>query len=189
MQFAPTPLKDAYLIDLDLLGDERGFFARLFCADEFAKHGLNPNFIQANNSLSKQKGTLRGLHYQLHPKAETKLVRCIKGSLYDVIVDLRQDSQTFGESFGAVLSAENRSMMYVPKGFAHGFLTLEDNTEVLYMVSEPYSKELERGIRWNDPCFNIEWPSVPLVISERDKSHPDFDPNYHLNATTAGNRR
>lgn len=181
MIYHKTPLKDAYLIDLDLRGDERGFFSRLFCSEEFSKHGLDKNFLQANNSYSKQKGTLRGLHYQLSPKAETKLVRCIRGSFYDVILDLRPDSPTFGKSFGEVLSAENRRMMYVPKGFAHGFLTLEEDSEVLYMVSESYSKELERGIRWNDPAFNVEWPFQPSVISEKDSSHPEFDPAYHLN--------
>lgn len=180
MQFNPTPLKGAFTIDLQKKEDERGFFARLFCTDEFAKHGLDSGFVQANNSLSKDQGTLRGLHYQIPPAAETKLVRCIQGSLFDVILDLRQDSPTFGQSFGTVLSQANKTMMYVPKGFAHGFLTLEPNSEVIYMVSTPYSKEQERGIRWNDPRFNIVWPAVPQVISERDAVHPDFDPAKHL---------
>lgn len=180
MIFHQTPLKDAYVIDLEKKGDERGFFARLFCAEEFSKHGLEPQFIQANNSFSVEKGTLRGLHYQLSPDAETKLVRCIRGSFYDVILDLRPDSPTFGQSFGAVLSSENRQMMYVPKGFAHGFLTLEPNSEVLYLVSAVYSKNNERGIRWNDPRFEIEWPDSPKVISERDANHPDFKPDIHL---------
>lgn len=174
MIITPAPLKGAFLIDLEKRSDERGFFARLFCAEEFAKHGLDTRFVQANNSASVHKGTLRGMHYQLSPKAETKLVRCIKGSLYDVILDLREDSETFGKSFGAVLSADNRRMMYVPKGFAHGFLTLEDDSEVLYLVSEFYSKELERGVRWNDPSFNIRWPEPPVVVSERDNAHPNF---------------
>lgn len=186
MIFNQTPLKDAYLIDLEKREDERGFFARLFCTEEFAKHGLEPSFMQANNSLSKDKGTLRGLHYQLAPKAETKLVRCIKGSFYDVILDLRPDSETFGKSFGAILSEDNRRMMYVPKGFAHGFLTLEPNSEVLYMVSTPYSKELERGIRWNDPHFDIYWPEQPEVISDRDRNQRGFDAEYHLNLTSDG---
>lgn len=189
MRFTATPLKGAYLINLDPRSDERGFFSRLFCSEEFTKHGLEPNFVQANDSQSKHQGTLRGLHYQLPPKAETKLVRCIKGSLYDVILDLRQDSETFGESFGAILSAENRAMMYVPKGFAHGFLTLEEDSEVIYMVSEFYCKELERGIRWDDPCFNIEWPAEPIIISDKDKIHPDFDPAYHLNVAMSGKCR
>lgn len=174
MKYTPTPLEGAFLIDLDKRGDERGFFARMFCMEEFATNGLETSFVQANNSSSVKAGTLRGLHYQLEPMAEVKLVRCVRGSFYDVILDLRLGSATFGKSFGAVLSAENRTMMYVPKGFAHGFLTLENDSEVLYLVSQFYSKDLERGIRWNDPFFNIAWPDVPKVISERDNSHPDF---------------
>ncbi len=182
MRFTSTPLEGAYLIDLEKREDDRGFFARLFCTKEFENNGLESNFIQANNSHSVHQGTLRGLHYQLDPKAETKLVRCIKGSFYDVILDLRPKSKTFGCSYGAVLSASNRTMMYVPKGFAHGFLTLEDDSEVLYLVSESYSKELERGIRWNDPQFSITWPSAPQIVSDRDLSHPDFNSAYHLNS-------
>jgi dTDP-4-dehydrorhamnose 3,5-epimerase len=174
MLFKETPLHGSYLIELEKRSDERGFFARLFCAQEFAAQGLEHRFLQANNSLSLQKGTLRGLHYQLEPMAETKLVRCLSGALYDVILDLRPQSPTFGRHFGATLSAENRLMMYVPRGFAHGFLSLEDNTEILYFVSQYYSKELERGIRWDDPRFQIAWPEPPLLISERDRSHPDF---------------
>lgn len=180
MIFNSTPLKDAYLIELEKREDERGFFARLFCTDEFSKHQLEHAFVQANNSLSKEKGTLRGMHYQLEPKAETKLVRCVKGSFYDVILDLRPESDTFGKSFGAVLSADNRCMMYVPRGFAHGFLTLERDAEVLYLVSTTYSKELERGVRWDDPYFKIDWPCAPTVISEKDRCLRDFDPFYHL---------
>lgn len=175
MIFNETPLPGSYVIELEKRGDERGFFARLFCVKEFADKGLESTFVQVNNSFSKDKGTLRGLHYQLPPCAETKIVRCIQGSFFDVILDLRENSPTFGKSFGAILSKENRHMMYVPKGFAHGFLTLEPNSEVLYLVSEPYSKELERGIRWNDPHFKIEWPEYPTVISERDQHHPDFE--------------
>ena len=133
-----------------------------------------------NNSLSAQKGTLRGMHYQLPPRAETKLVRCIRGALYDVILDLRRDSVTFGQSFGAELTAENRRMMYVPKGFAHGFLTLEHNTETFYFVDEFYSPEYERGIRYNDPKFNLQWPAAPVVISDKDKNQRDFNPAWHL---------
>lgn len=174
MHLIKTPIKDVYLIDLDKKEDERGFFARLFCVEDFAKLGLEHKFIQMNNSLSLRKGTLRGLHYQLKPKEETKVVRCIRGSLYDVVLDLREDSPTFGKYFGATLSAENRQMMYVPPGCAHGFLTLEDNSEVLYLVSEFYSKEAERAVRWNDPQFTIAWPIAPTVISQRDQEHPDF---------------
>lgn len=180
MLFKETPLAGAYVIDLNKIGDERGFFARLFCQEEFVSHGLENQCMQANNSLSRDRGTLRGLHYQLEPKAETKLVRCIQGAVYDLILDIRPESPTFGKSFGAILTQENRSMMYVPRGFAHGFLTLSENAEVLYLVSESYSKELERGIRWDDPAFHIQWPEPPRVISDRDRAHPDFSVDYHL---------
>ena len=145
-----------------------------------AKAGLVDRFVQINNSLSAQKGTLRGMHYQLAPAAETKVVRCIRGSLYDVILDLRKDSPTFGKSFGAELSAENRRMMYVPKGFGHGFITLADDTEAFYFVDEFYSPSHERGVRWNDPKFAIEWPIAPVVLSEKDANQRDFDPAWHL---------
>lgn len=170
----PTPLNGTYLIDLEKRGDERGFFARTFCSKEFEKYGLESTFVQTNDSLSVEKGTLRGMHYQLPPYEETKLVRCIQGSLYDVVLDLRKDSPTFGQSFGHLLTSENRTMMYVPKGCAHGFLTMEPNTEVLYFVSTPYAPEHERGIRWNDPAFHINWPDTPSVLSERDRIHPNF---------------
>lgn len=181
MIFNPTPLADAFLIDLEKLGDERGFFARAFCDKEFSAQGLNSSFVQVNNSLSADKGTLRGMHYQLAPKAETKLVRCIRGALWDVILDLRPDSPSFGQHFGAELSAENRRMMYVPKGFAHGFITLQDDTEAFYFVDEPYAPDMERGIRWNDPRFAIDWPAEPAVLSDRDREQRDFDPAWHLN--------
>jgi dTDP-4-dehydrorhamnose 3,5-epimerase len=186
MRFTETPLPGAYLIDLDKRTDERGFFARVFSIEEFAEAGLETQFVHMNNSLSIPQGTLRGLHYQLAPKQEVKLLRCIRGSLYDVILDIRPDSPTFGKSFGAELSAENRRMMYVPKGFAHGFLTLTEHAEVVYFVSEVYSPKLERGIRWDDPQFSVKWPAIPQVISERDLSHPNFDPKYHLNMTFEG---
>jgi dTDP-4-dehydrorhamnose 3,5-epimerase len=180
MFFNPTPLLGAYLIDLDKKEDERGFFARTFCEHEFSEHNLVSRICQVNNSLSKRKGTLRGMHYQLAPKAETKIVRCTRGALYDVILDLRTDSPTFGKNFGAELTADNRRMMYVPKGFAHGFITLVDDTEALYLVDEFYSPENERGLRYDDPKFQLQWPAEPTVISERDKSHPSFDPIWHL---------
>jgi dTDP-4-dehydrorhamnose 3,5-epimerase len=180
MIFTETPLKGAYVIDLERRGDERGFFARAFCEREFAGQGLVPRFVQANNSLSAQKGTLRGMHYQLAPKAETKLVRCIRGALYDLILDLRPGSATFGQSFGAELTAENRRMMYVPKGFAHGFITLADDTEAFYFVDEFYAPEHERGVRWNDPGFNLRWPIAPIVLSDKDANQRDFDPTWHL---------
>jgi dTDP-4-dehydrorhamnose 3,5-epimerase len=180
MIFTETPLKGAYVIELKKIGDDRGFFARTFCKNEFSGHGLNNEIVQINNSLSADKGTLRGMHYQLPPKAEDKIVRCIKGSLFDAIIDIRPDSETFGKWFGIELSAENRKMLFVPKGFAHGFITLEDNTEAFYLVTEFYGPDYERGIRWNDPKFNIDWPIDPIIISDKDQNHPDFDPDYHL---------
>jgi dTDP-4-dehydrorhamnose 3,5-epimerase len=180
MKFTPAPLSGAFLVDLEKRGDDRGFFARAFCEREFSAQGLAPTFVQVNNSLSAFRGTLRGLHYQLAPKAETKLVRCIRGSLWDVIIDLREGSPTFGHSFAAELSAENRLMMYVPKGFAHGFITLEDYTEAFYFADEFYAPAHERGIRWNDPRFAIEWPMAPEVISDKDRDQRDFDPEWHL---------
>lgn len=180
MLFNKTPLDGAYLIELDKKSDERGFFARFFCTKEFTKHGLEAQFVQINNSMSKNRGTLRGIHYQLAPMAETKLVRCLSGALYDVIVDLRKDSKTFLNWYGAELTAENRRMMYVPKGFGHAFLTLEENTEALYLVSQFYSPENERGLRFNDPRINIAWPFTPTTISEKDLKHPDFNLNYHV---------
>lgn len=181
MDFTETPLKGAYLIDLNRLGDERGFFARTFCTREFADVGLVTQFVQVNNSLSALQGTLRGMHYQLAPHAETKIVRCIRGALYDVIVDLRPESATFKQHFGVELTAENRQMLYVPKGFAHGFVTLEDDTEAFYFVDEFYAPDAERGVRWNDPAFAIDWPIEPLEISDKDARHGDFDPAIHLN--------
>jgi dTDP-4-dehydrorhamnose 3,5-epimerase len=180
MIFTETPLRGAYLIDLEKRGDDRGFFARAFCEKEFVAHQLATRFVQVNNSLSARTGTLRGMHYQLAPKAETKLVRCIRGALYDVLLDLRKDSPTFGESFGAELSAANRRMMYVPKGFAHGFITLEDDTEAFYFVDEFYAPEQERGIRWNDRRFDIRWPTAPVVVSDKDAAHRDFDAAWHV---------
>ncbi len=179
MKFIESPLKGAHTVELEKRGDDRGFFARFFCTEEFAAEGLTNSFAQINNSLTGKKGTLRGMHYQLAPSAEVKVVRCISGALFDVILDLRPDSPTFGKWFGETLSAENRLMMYCPKGFAHGFITLEENTEALYLVSDPYAPEFERGIRFNDPKFNIEWPIEPLEISDKDKSWPDFDPEWH----------
>jgi dTDP-4-dehydrorhamnose 3,5-epimerase len=179
MKFTETPLKGAFLIDLEKKGDHRGFFARFFCENEYRAHNLVTHFVQINNSLTATKGTLRGMHYQLEPSGEVKVVRCIRGSLFDMILDLRPDSPTFGKSFGAELNAENRSMMYVPKGFAHGFVTLQDDTEALYLVSSFYAPDLERGIRYNDPRFGINWPIQPVEISDKDKNWPDFDPKYH----------
>lgn len=180
MKFRETMLPGAYVIDLDKKEDERGFFARSFCQKEFGLHGLETNFVQINNSLSAKKGTLRGLHYQLAPMQEVKIVRCIRGKIYDLILDIRQDSKTFGHSFGIELSEENKTMLYIPKGCAHGFMTLEDNSELFYLVSQYYSPELERGIRWDDPEFSIKWPNTPTIISERDLWHKDFSTSHEL---------
>jgi dTDP-4-dehydrorhamnose 3,5-epimerase len=180
MKFHPTPLAGAYTIELEKRGDDRGFFARTFCVNEFGALGLDAKIVQINNSLSRIQGTLRGLHYQLAPKAETKIVRCIRGALFDVILDLRQESPTFGQWFGAELTAENRTMMYVPKGFAHGFITLEPDTEAFYLATEFYGPDRERCVRWNDPKFGIKWPAEPVVISDKDKNTPDFSPATHL---------
>jgi dTDP-4-dehydrorhamnose 3,5-epimerase len=182
MIFTETPLKGVYLIDLEKRGDERGFFARAFCEREFANCGLATRIVQANNSFSTKKGTLRGMHYQLAPKAETKIVRCLRGALFDVALDLREGSPTFGQSFGGELTAENRRTMYVPKGCAHGFITLADNTEAFYLVDEFYAPEYERGIRWDDPRFAIMWPAQAQVVSDKDRAYRDFDPSWHLTA-------
>jgi dTDP-4-dehydrorhamnose 3,5-epimerase len=179
MLFHPAPLRGAFTIDLEKRGDDRGFFARFFCVNEFAQYGLETRFVQANNSLSTKSGTLRGMHYQSVPSAEVKVVRCLRGAVWDVIIDIRPDSPTFGRSFGAELSADNRRMMYVPRGFAHGVLTLTDDSELLYLVSDFYAPEDERGIRWNDPRFDVQWPVEPTEISAKDAAWPDFDASWH----------
>jgi dTDP-4-dehydrorhamnose 3,5-epimerase len=179
MRFNPTPLSGAFTIDLDLKGDARGFFARVFCSKEFADAGLESRFVQCNDSVSAVRGTLRGMHYQLPPAAEVKVVRCIRGALFDVIVDLRPDSETFGRWFGAELSADNRRMMYVPKGFAHGFITLAEDTEALYLVSEFHSPANERGVRYDDPTFGIAWPMEPQQMSPKDREWPTLDAAFH----------
>ena len=180
MRFTELSLPGAFIIDLEKHGDKRGFFARQFCVREFAEHGLPTTFVQANNSLSVHKHTLRGMHYQLPPAAETKLVRCIHGALLDVIIDLRPASPTFRQHVAETLSADNRRMLLVPKGFAHGFMTLADNTEIFYFMDEFHAPSSERGIRWNDPVFNIQWPATPAVISDKDANYPDFSPAWHL---------
>ena len=155
--------------------DERGFFARSFCSEEFAAHGLVGEMSQSSVSFNTKRGTLRGLHFQIEPHAEAKLVRCTAGAIFDVVVDVRNDSATCHAWFGAELTANNRRAMYVPKGFAHGFVTLVDDTEVLYMISVPYAAGFGRGLRWNDPALGIEWPIEPTVISPRDASYPLLD--------------
>jgi dTDP-4-dehydrorhamnose 3,5-epimerase len=176
VHFSATPLSGAFTIELEKKADDRGFFARSFCQDEFRQHGLEQSYVQMNNSFNLRMGTLRGLHYQAPPYAEVKVVRCISGALWDVIADLRTSSPSFGQWFGVELTASNRRMMYVPKGFAHGFITLEDNTEAIYLVSTTYSADAERGVRWDDAFFGIGWPIAPTVISEKDRIRPNFDP-------------
>jgi dTDP-4-dehydrorhamnose 3,5-epimerase len=180
MKFTETPLKGAFVIELEKRGDERGFFARFFCEREYQAHGLNSKIVQINNSFSQFKGTLRGLHYQLAPKAEDKIFRCVRGAIFDAIIDVRPDSPTFLKHFSIELTAENRTMLYIPKGFAHGFMTLADETETFYLVTEFNSPEHERGIRYDDPQFGIRWPMAPTVVSDKDKNLPMFKPETHL---------
>jgi dTDP-4-dehydrorhamnose 3,5-epimerase len=177
MIFTETKLKGAFIIEIEKLEDERGFFGRSWCANEMNEHGLNVNIRQANVSFNKTKGTLRGMHYQGAPHQEAKLVRCSRGSIYDVIIDLRQNSPTFKQWIGIELTQENYKMLYVPEDFAHGFITLEDNCEVSYLMSEYYVPGAGATIRWNDPGFNIKWPMEPVVMSEKDKHQPDFANN------------
>ena len=174
MIFIETKLKGAFVIELERMHDDRGFFARSWCQKEFLAQGLNPRLVQCSVSFSKKKGTLRGMHYQADPYGETKLVRCTRGAIYDAIADLRPDSPTYKQHFTTVLTAQDYKMLYIPAGFAHGFLTLEDNTEVFYQMSEFYQAEFARGFRWNDPTFNIQWPEEVQVISSRDRQYPDF---------------
>jgi dTDP-4-dehydrorhamnose 3,5-epimerase len=180
MIFTPTKLPGAYIIELEPHTDDRGFFARTWCRREFEAHGLNPSLVQCNISFNSKKGTMRGMHWQAKPFEEAKLVRCTTGSIYDVIMDLRPDSLTFKNHFGLQLTAHNRLMLYVPEGFAHGFLTMEDNTEVSYQMSEFFAPDSARGFRWNDPAFGIQWPAEIEVISDRDRSYPNFDVSSEL---------
>ena len=180
MKYTPMKIQDAFVVDLTPIGDSRGFFSRVFCQKEFVDYGLDPRVMQINNSFNAEKGTLRGLHYQLPPFQETKLVRVVRGALWDVIVDLRQDSPTYGQWDAVTLTAEKRNMIMVPRGCAHGIITLEENTEMLYFVSEHYAPKYERGLKWDDPRFNIEWPIEPKIISDKDQVNPCFDPEYHL---------
>ena len=172
--FTETILKGAFVIEPERLEDERGFFARTWCQKEFQEHGLNPRLSQCNISYNKKKGTLRGIHYQIAPFEEAKLIRCTQGAIHDVIIDLRSDSPTFMQYTAVVLTADNHKALYVPEGLAHGFQTLTDATEVLYQMSEFYAPECSRGVRWDDPAFAIDWPDAPRIISERDRSYPDF---------------
>jgi len=175
MIFHRTKLPGVVEVDLKLYRDERGFFARSWCQKEFLTEGLNASTVQCSVSFNQMKGTLRGLHYQAPPFPEAKLVRCTRGAIYDVVLDLRPESPTFREWIGVELNSENRRMLYVPEGCAHGFLTLEEETEVFYQMSEFYHPELARGVRWNDPAFQIAWPGKVEVISQRDRTYSDFE--------------
>jgi dTDP-4-dehydrorhamnose 3,5-epimerase len=174
VKFTPGDIAGSFVIALEPRGDERGGFARSFCAEEFRAAGIEAGIVQINTSWSRDKGTLRGLHYQLDPAPEGKLVRCIRGAVFDVAVDMRPDSPTFMKSFGARLDAESRLMMYSPPGCAHGYLTLTDDAEVIYSVSAAYAPELERGVRWNDPAITIDWPIEPITLSPKDQAWPDL---------------
>ena len=174
MIFNETPLAGAFVIEPERMQDPRGFFARTFDAKEFEAHGLNARTAQTNLSHNPRRGTMRGMHFQRPPFAEAKLIRCTRGAIHDVIIDLRPGSPTRTAHFGIRLDAENRTLLYVPEGFAHGFLTLEDDTEVSYQISQFYSPEHGAGVRWNDPAFGISWPGEVTVIAERDRTYPDF---------------
>lgn len=176
MIFTETILKGAFVIDPEPVRDERGMFARTWCQKEFEMRGLKATWVQENISVNTRKGTLRGMHYQIAPHKEAKLVQCMKGTIYDVIVDLRPASNTYCGYFSVVLSAENRRMLFIPETFAHGFLTLQDNSEVYYHMSEFYAPGSARGFRWNDPAFGIEWPEPISTVSEKDMNWPLFEP-------------
>ncbi len=174
MKFRETPIAGAWLIDLDRIQDDRGYFARAWCKNELASHGLNAELSQANVGYSKLRGTIRGMHFQLEPMAEVKLVRCTRGAIYDVVVDLRPDSPTFCQWYAHELTAENSTMLYIPEGCAHGCQALADGSEFFYFASRPFSRELSRGVRYDDPAFNISWPLAITEISVADRSWPDF---------------
>ena len=179
MLFETTPISGAILVQLEPHADSRGAFARTFCTAEFGAAGLPTQFCQANLSQSKTRGTLRGMHYQLAPHAEGKLIRCTAGALQDVIVDLRPDSPSFRQHYATVLSAENQAALYLPPGVAHGFLTLAPDTEAHYWVTSPYAPEAERGFRFDDPWLALEWAARPQVVSDKDSSWPSYDPRFH----------
>jgi dTDP-4-dehydrorhamnose 3,5-epimerase len=174
--FTKTTLKDAWIIDLEKRGDDRGFFARTMCVDEFAAHGMDLEYLQQNVSVSVHKGTLRGMHFQKPPFAETKLVRCLKGAIVDIIIDLRPDSPTYMKWEAFELNDQNYRQLYVPKDFAHGFQTLTDNVEVSYLVAGKYAPAEEGGVRHDDPAFKIQWPLEPTVMSDKDKAWPAYQP-------------
>jgi dTDP-4-dehydrorhamnose 3,5-epimerase len=173
--FKETKLQGAFIVELDKFEDERGFFAHSWSERKFAERGLDSRVVECSISFNRKRGTLRGMHYQAAPHGQVKLVRCTMGAIYDVIIDLRTGSQTFKQWIGVELTAENRRMLYIPTDFAHGFQALEDNTEVVYQMSAAYAPESGRGVRWNDPAFDIHWPGAPeIIINERDRTYPDF---------------
>ena len=176
MRFTPAGLPDTVIVDIEERVDARGLFARTFCEEEFASAGLPTRFVQSSVSFNAHRGTLRGLHYQVPPKAEGKLVRCTRGAVYDVVLDLRSSSPAYLRSISVELTAENRRALYIPPGCAHGFQTLLDDSEVLYLMTEFYAPETARGVRWNDPLFGIAWPIGNPTMSERDATYPDFQP-------------
>jgi dTDP-4-dehydrorhamnose 3,5-epimerase len=175
MIFKETKLGGSYIISLDKIEDERGFFARSFCVSEFQDRGLNATIKQCNISFNKKKYTLRGMHFQIKPYEETKIVRCTSGAIYDVIIDLRKDSATYKQYFAIELNSNNRDMLYIPEGIAHGFITLADNTEVVYQMSGYYSPEHASGVRWDDSAFEIKWPCMPKVISDKDSNYTNWE--------------
>lgn len=174
MKFIPLAFDGAFRIQIEPMVDKRGFFARRFCAEEFRARGLEDNLIQRSVSFNRRAGTIRGMHFQAVPHLETKLVRCTRGSIFDVMVDLRKDSSSYGKWYGEVLSADNMLMLYIPRGFAHGFQTLADNTEVDYEISPAYVPESVRGFRFDDPFVDIDWPIANVIVSDRDRSLPMF---------------
>ena len=180
MRQIETPIEGVHLLETERRADERGYFARCYCQEELRSFGIEAEITQANLSHSRTKATLRGLHYQQSPRSETKIVQCLNGRIHDLVLDIRPGSGTFGRWFAAELSSANGRIMVVPEGCAHGFLTLEPNCLVHYMVTAPYTPDLERGIRYDDRAFAIPWPLEPAILSERDRSHPDFDLRRHL---------
>ena len=177
MEFLKTKFKNAFLINFSSHTDDRGSFFRFYCENEFKKNNINVKWVQINHSINKKKGTLRGMHFQVEPYSEIKLVRCIKGSIFDVIVDLRKDSDTYLQWQAFELSPENNNAILIPKGFAHGFQTLEKNSELIYFHSEYYNKEYERGLNFDDKSLNIKWPLKKIIISDKDSSHPKYNKN------------
>ena len=174
MEFTEISLPGAWVVRLKKIEDERGYFARAWCREEFAQHGLNPDMVQLNAGFSRRRGTVRGMHFQLAPHAEAKFVRCTRGAIYDVIIDLRHGSSTFGQWHGVELTADNGLMLYAPEGFAHGYQTLTDDTEMYYMTSAAYSPAAARGVRYDDPAFGVRWPLPVSVISAADRDWPAF---------------